>query len=112
MLAKSSFRIVKKLKGSGSDEMINIFLALVNVLAYKNDFTDETKNLLDDYLGDSIRHEGIDGKSLGVIKTMCDYGDYFCKLFLYFYLSCGLKISRLSNKQNLVSYISPFLNYS
>jgi tetratricopeptide (TPR) repeat protein len=65
MLARKAVRIMMELKGPGISDMMYAFQALVNVIFTKKDLTDQTKSLLEDYLSDSIRHEGVDGVGTG-----------------------------------------------
>jgi hypothetical protein len=75
MLAKKAVRIMKELKGPVSSEMINAFQALVNVLMIRKNSIDETKNLLENYLSDAIRYQGVDldGKSTGYANNHFGY---------------------------------------
>jgi hypothetical protein len=41
------------------------FCVLINIIFLKRDFTDETKNLLEDFFSDTIRLEESDGKNTG-----------------------------------------------
>jgi tetratricopeptide (TPR) repeat protein len=65
ILARKAVRIVKELKGPGSDKMIPVFQTLIKILFEKKNFTDETKNLLTNFLSDAIRYQGVDGQNTG-----------------------------------------------
>jgi hypothetical protein len=68
-LAKEAVRIASNLGGYFvSDLRIaqkRAFSTLVDVKLIKKDFTDETKKMLENYLSDSIRYEGMDGEGTG-----------------------------------------------
>jgi hypothetical protein len=65
MLARKAVRIIKELKGPVDDEMSHAFPSLLSVLFIKGDFTDQTNNLLEDYLSNAVRYEGVDAESNG-----------------------------------------------
>jgi tetratricopeptide (TPR) repeat protein len=65
MLARKAVRIVKELKGPGSESMRYNFNVLVEVLALKEDYSDTTKDLLEVYLSDAIRSKGRNGRIIG-----------------------------------------------
>jgi hypothetical protein len=63
MLARKAIRIMKERKGPASNELGYVFESLVRVRLLKEDFTGETKSLLEDYLSDAIRYETKDGEN-------------------------------------------------
>jgi tetratricopeptide (TPR) repeat protein len=60
MLARKALQIMEKLIGFKSKDMEWSFNILADVLRLKKDLTDERENLLQDYLNDAIRYQGID----------------------------------------------------
>jgi hypothetical protein len=56
ILARKAVQIIKEFTGPGSTENIDAFEVLANVLFIKEDFIDETKSLLYDYLSNAIRY--------------------------------------------------------
>jgi hypothetical protein len=65
MLARKAVRIVKKVKGPCSEEIRFSFSFLMDIKCHKNNYGQETKGLLEDYLSDAIRYEGMDGRITG-----------------------------------------------
>jgi hypothetical protein len=65
MLARKSVQIIREVKGPSSTVMISAFTNLVKVLFAKEDFTDETKSLLEEFLSDALRYQGKDGIATG-----------------------------------------------
>jgi hypothetical protein len=65
MLARKAVRIVKELKGPGSNKMIIASQILFEVTLMKRNFIDETKNLLEDYFNDTVSYDEVDGESTG-----------------------------------------------
>jgi tetratricopeptide (TPR) repeat protein len=95
ILARKAVRIVRELKGPFSFEMRNAFRSLVNVIFLKGDFTNETKSVLEDFLSDAIRHEGVDGKSTGC-------GNGHLGLF-YFNLAVTISVDNTKRRHLLIA---------
>jgi hypothetical protein len=78
IFARKTVRIVKELKGPGSQEMIGVFQVLVKVIFMKDIFTDETKGLLRDHLNDALRYEGV--SSTNVAYANCHLRRFPCRI--------------------------------
>jgi tetratricopeptide (TPR) repeat protein len=65
MLARKAVCIMKKVKGHCSKQMRFSFGALMDIKCLKIDYGQETKGLLEDYLSDAIRYQGMYGRITG-----------------------------------------------
>lgn len=69
MLARKAVHIMKEFKGPFSKASLLSCKVFFNIILFKKDFTDETKSLLEDYLSDAIRYEGVDGESTALAHS-------------------------------------------
>jgi hypothetical protein len=61
ILARKAVRIIKKLKGPASDKFTWSFNVLSDIIIFlKKDYGEETKCLLEGYLTDAIKFQGLD----------------------------------------------------
>jgi hypothetical protein len=61
MSARDAIRIMESHKMPYGND--NGFEILISILFMKKDFTNETKSLLENYLTDSVRNQGVDGRN-------------------------------------------------
>jgi hypothetical protein len=73
MLAIEAVRIIRALKGRSDIFIPCFFDVLVNIRLLKKDYGDGTKSLLEDYLADAIRDQGIDGKLTSTANELLGY---------------------------------------
>jgi hypothetical protein len=65
MLARKSVQIIRELLGFGDESALWSFGILINLLSLKVNFDEGMKILLENYLFDAIRYQGIDPESAG-----------------------------------------------
>lgn len=95
MLAKKSIRIMKKLKGHLSDEVLLGLDTLITVVFTKN--YHETKCIFEDHLSDAIRYQGIDGEITGYA--------HFHLGRLHMQISCALTCNDAESVYNYLNLI-------
>lgn len=66
ILAKKAVRIFKKLQSPTSDEVLCGMSILVNIKFFNNDYGDETKSLLEDYLSDAILDQSYNNENIAI----------------------------------------------
>jgi hypothetical protein len=65
MLATQTFRIIREIKGSCSDETEWCIVALLSIKSQKKKFSEEIKGSTEGFLSDAIRYQGVDGRITG-----------------------------------------------
>jgi hypothetical protein len=108
MLVRKASRIMKELKGPGSNEVVKPFQTLVNIMTMKKDFTNEIRSILEDFLSDVIRYQGVDCVGTAYAKSHLGHFHYlisdmsFCadekRNYLQLVESYYKEVSRISAK--------------